>query len=266
MPLRQPSLTSAAALSFAILAPRNAFAEGWTPSATEFPTNAESVAAGEFGLRGGWSAGLVPPFRAGERDRLALGADARGWVGTHIRLTLSEEWLTDTTAAGSPVSGFGDFRVGTALAVLNRPTFAIGAGWEGKLPNADDAGELGTDETDFTFGLWGGVSRGRWSGIAALGIGILGNPLRFANQDDVPVARLNAAFSPGPFQFSAGVSADLQTSRNPAHIEALAAIRYGKRWFIEIAGTAGFVPAAANESGTLRFGYAWALPEPPAGE
>ena len=266
MPIRQHPLTSAVALSLAILAHGAARAEGWTPAPDEVPVNNHDVATFEVTLRGAYAVGLVPPFRAGARDRVAVGLDTRGWIGQHVRIAISEEWLRDETGSGDVVSGLGDLRLGTAVALWTQPSLATGLGWEAKLPNAADAGELGTDETDITLGAWLTIARGDWSGTGAAGLSVLGNPLRFANQDDVPLARLGLAYSPGAFRLGASAQADFETSRNPPRVELNASARYGQRWFVGVAGTAGLVPAAADTSGVLQLGYAWTLPEGRAGE
>lgn len=266
MAFRQLPLTRSGALLLAILPAGTAWAEGWTPSPVEM-SSADALGANfEVAVRGGYASGLVPPFRVGARDRTAIGIDARVWFNNRVRVTISEEWLHDQTVVGAPVTGFGDIRLGTTVAVLNGPVVATGIGWEAKLPNATDAGELGTDETDITFGAWCSVSSGDWTVAAAAGLAVLGNPLRFANQDDVPLARLGGAFSPGAFTFGVAGHADFATARNPARIQLDASARYGRTWFVAVNPSIGLVPASADASGVLQVGYAWALPERRAGE
>lgn len=266
MPLRQLSLTRLGALLLAIFVPRTALAEGWTPSAVEMSSADADGASVEASFRGGYAAGLVPPFRVGARDRATLGVDGRAWFDKRVRVTISEEWLHDQGAVGEPVSGWGDVRIGTAVAILTGPVVATGLGWEAKLPNAADAGELGTDETDISFGAWTAVSGKEWSVVAAIGLAVLGNPLRFANQDDVPMARLGGAFRPGPFAFEVAAQADFATSRNPARIQLDGTARYGRTWFVAVQPTVGLAPAAPDFAGVLRVGYAWTLPERQGGE
>lgn len=266
MPFRQLPLTRPGALLLAILVPPTALAEGWTPNAVEMSSADASGANFDASFRGGYAAGLVPPFRVGARDRTAVGVDARVWFGERVRVTLSEEWLHDLPAVGEPVAGWGDVRIGTAVAILTGPVVATGLGWEAKLPNAADAGELGTDETDISFGAWASISSEEWSALAAVGLAVLGNPLRFANQDDVPLARLGGAFKPGAFAFELAAQADFPTARNPARIQLDALARYGRTWFVAVHPAVGLVPAAPDFAGVLRVGYAWTLPEQRGGE
>jgi hypothetical protein len=135
-------------------------------------------------------------------------------------------------------------------------------GWSAKLPDAKDEGELGTDETDVAFGGAAELHVGPWRVLAGAGLGVWGNPLRFANQDDVPELRATAAWSPGP-GLNAGVAfnADVGTARNPARLVAGGWLRASlplgatvTRGFIEVAGGAGLTPAAADGIAALSFG------------
>ncbi len=235
--------------------------EGWT--ASEVAGNGVLL-EGDIRIGNAWS--FVPPFRAGARDRLALGLDNTAAFGDRVRLGISGEWIRDTTLAGEPVAGFGDLRLGTTVRLATVGPVSGFLGWEGKMPNASDSGELGTDETDFLFGVGLLVRQGDVSAAAHAGLGILGNPLRFANQDDVPLLRGDLGYAPGPWRARAFVSADLATSRNPARVEAGGAARLGRTWFIELEGAAGLSPAAADGRVCLRLGLAAALPGTPRGE
>lgn len=241
-------------------------AEGWCPGADEAEPEASTAAEFDMSIRGAYAPGMVPQFRAGERTRASVGADARVWVGPRVRLSLSQEWLLDSAPATDPVSGLGDFRLGTSLKVWHSRVVAVGLGWEAKLPNAADETGLGTDETDSAFGGWSAVTLGNWSTTGAVGLAVLGNPLRFANQDDVPMARLGVAYTPGDFRFSLGGRADFATSRNPDRAELFGSARYGRAVYGELSGTAGLTPAAADGSVILRLGYRLALPTRPPGE
>jgi len=235
--------------------------ESWTEA--QAPGNAVLL---EGNVRVGNAWAFVPPFRAGARDRLALGLDNTVAFGDRVRLSVSGEWLRDTTDAGDPVAGFGDLRLGTTVRLASVGPVTGFLGWEGKMPNAADSGELGTDETDFLLGLGLLARHGHFSASGHAGLGILGNPLRFANQDDVPMLRGDLAYAPGPWRARAFVSADLATSRNPARMEAGGAARLGRSWFAEVEGAGGLSPAAADARVCLRLGLAAALPGTPPGE
>ena len=95
--------------------------------------------------------------------------------------------------------------------------------WTGfavKLPDAKDENELGTDETDVSFGAGLEVASGPWRALGGAGLGVWGNPLRFANQDDVPLVRVAGSWtmpSGGPIglQLGAVLNTDVATARNP---------------------------------------------------
>ncbi len=203
--------------------------------------------------------GYVPPFRAGERARTV--ASVSGGVRiAPVELRANWGWIVDASEGGGVVNGPGDVRLGTVVTLARPGAFDLTVGWEVKLPNAADEGELGTDETDVTLGVTAGWARGPLSARLGAGLAILGNPLRFANQDDVPVARASLAWDRGPFRVVGEASADLPTSRNPARIEGDVALRFGTRWFGLVHGGGGFVPAAADAHVGLAVGFASALP------
>ena len=212
-----------------------------------------------------WAAGWVPPFRAAERDRLGLGAGGLLWLD-RVQVSGSAEWLRDDTPAGEPTSGWGDVRLGTVVRVADFRGFHPWIGWGTKLPDASDQDELGTDETDVLFG--GGVlwARAEVRVDLGVGLGILGNPLRFASQDDVPMLRLDAAWTHGPLAMLPSASFDLATTRNPARGELGGELRLGRTWFASAGGSAGLTAAAADWRAKVGVGWASPLPPPLAGE
>ncbi|MFN7142493.1 MAG: hypothetical protein ACK4YP_01855 [Myxococcota bacterium] len=233
--------------------------DGWVPEAL-FPRPPDP-ATGTFGVRTGvdWAAGYVPPFRAGARDRGAAGVDAT-FAFAPFEARLTWDWLVDVSDATGVTSGAGDLRVGTVVTLARPGPFDVTLGWEAKLPNAADEGELGTDETDILFGATGGWRAGPWAARAGVGLAVLGNPLRFANQDDVPLLRASLAWEEAPFAVIGRASADLPTARNPARAEGDVAVRWGSRWHVLVHGGGGFVPAAADWHAGFAVGYAGALP------
>lgn len=215
---------------------------------------------GQIELRGGPAWGYVPPFRAEERQRLSVVASARSWVGERVMLAAEWAWLRDHEGQLDPVSGPGDLRLGTLLHVVNLGDLAIFAGWEVKLPDARDEGELGTDETDVLLG--GGVAwgRGPWSVVAAGGLGILGNPLKFANQDDVPMLRVSGAWQRGAWAVSPSLVVDLDTARNPLRMHAATEARWGAPLYVQVMGTAGLSRADADASVLVGAGWHFGAP------
>lgn len=235
--------------------------EAWMPDgaypAEEAPA-AGARASGDLGF------GYVPPFRVGERDRVAAGIDGALWLRP-IELRVHWDWLADRTDAEGWVNGPGDVRLGSVVTLVRARGFDATLGWEVKLPDAADGSGLGTDETDALFGATGGWSGGEWSARVGVGLGILGNPLRFANQDDVPMVRGRAGWARGPVGVLGALDADLPTSRNPARIQGDLGVRVGKRWFGLVHGGGGFTPAAADWHLGLSFGRTVALPVPRPG-
>lgn len=231
----------------------------WVP-APLFPQPAGS-ATGSFGVLAdsSWSAGWVPPFRAGERDRGTVGVDAIVRLD-RVEVRAAWGWVVDTTAAGGVTTGAGDLHLGTTVTAVRAGAFAVNVGWEAKLPNAADEGEIGTDETDIRFGASGSWRGGPVSAQLGVGLAVLGNPLRFANQDDVPLVRGAVTWERAAVAVIGRAGADLPTARNPARADGDVAFRLGTRWFALVRGGGGFVPAAADWHVGLAVGYASPLP------
>lgn len=244
----------------------SARAEGWAPGAGELPVARGGAARGSGAAVVGYAAGMVPPFRAGSRDRAAFGADADAWFAERVRVGIAWDWLLDRHPSEAVISGPGDFRLDTTVCVWRTDALSTGVGWQAKLPNARNEDELGTDETDVDFGAWLGLRGGPWQGVLSLGLGVLGNPLRFADQDDVPRARLEGSWSSERVRTALFAELRVGTTRNPVRAEAGGRVRYGRGVFAELEGGAGLTPAAADGRVTVRLGYAWALPTRGAGE
>lgn len=241
-------------------------ADLWAPSPVFADSQDAAIVHAEGLAAGAYLSSIVPPFRAGARDRLAIDLSGQVWLAHRVRVGVSGEWLRESSGAGDVVAGFGDLRLGTDVRVVRVSVVDFHLGWEAKLPNASDEGGLGSDETDILFGAGADVQAGEFGGTLALGLGVLGNPLRFANQDDVPMFRVSGRWTRGMVQVSPRVAVDLGTARNPARAEAGALARVGKRGFIEVGGAAGLTPAAADWSVTLGIGWRAPLPTPRSGE
>ncbi len=213
---------------------------------------------------------MVPPFRVGARDRGAVTVGAAGVLGP-VQVRASGDVLRDQTADGDVAIGPGDLRLGTVVARPFGLGFAASLGWEVKLPNAADEGELGTDETDVLFGAGFGWASGPWWTRGSLGLAVLGNPLRFANQDDVPMARLGGGWRTDRASVSAALRADFATARNPARTAVRVDADYGGPVFVRIGGEAGLSPAAPDWGARLGIGVRFPvpvrapLPDPPSG-
>ena len=205
----------------------------------------------------GLSQGAVPVFRAAERDRLSATVVA-GWrVAKPVHLDLRVSGLQDRYASGARQTGWGDIRLGTGLSLWEgggqmEPGF--GLGWQAKLPNAQDEGELGTDETDFR--VVGHLAMGGTTRVAIVGgLDILGNPLRFANQDDVPLSWLQVTHGLGPLSLSSRIGGGWATSRNPARHELDFAVEGSCPWRMGAEGVLGLTPAAPDWGVRLWVGW-----------
>ena len=221
----------------------------------------DDLATGTYAVQttAGWSTGFVPHFRAGARDRGAAGVDARVHIAP-FDVRARWDWIVDHTPAGGFVHGPGDLRLGTLATVARPGAFDFTLGWEVKLPNARDEDEIGTDETDVSFGGTAGWRGGALHARVGVGLAVLGNPLRFANQDDVPLARAELGWTRPPFAVVGRASAELPTARNPVRAGGDVAVRWGERWHIVVHGGGGFAPASADWQVGMAVGYAGPLP------
>jgi len=206
--------------------------------------------------------GFVPTFRASERDRARLAVWGEWWPSPRVRIDARYEGIQDHHPDGRVVSGSGDLDLGVYGSVLRgangSSAWTLGVGWRAKLPNAADERELGTDETDIVPLLQGAV---RARGVEAdfnAGIAILGNPLRYASQDDVPFAGLGVGLMdlprPAP-RLRLGADWAFATQRNPARGQVDLDLDWGHAWRVGIEGRAGLSPAAPDLSGGAWFGY-----------
>ncbi len=227
---------------------------------------AQDVGAGAWtaGVGAVYTPGFVPPFRAGSRDRLAFGVGGRWMPDARVQLSAGFDGLWDRSA-GATELGPGDVQLGAAVWLVDPGPVRLWLGFAAKLPDAKDEGELGTDETDVTFGGAAELHAGDWRALVGAGLGVWGNPLRFANQDDVPELRATFCWKPLP-SVAGGMTfnGDVGTERNPARLTAGAWVRGSlplgrspgaSRGFIEIAGGAGFTPAAPDGIVALSAGF-----------
>jgi hypothetical protein len=202
--------------------------------------------------------GAVPAFRVGERDRVAFGPSVAGWLGARVCVRADWAWRVDLTGAGAPVSGPGDLVLGTSIDALALPGVGAGVGWSVKLPNA--SAPLGTDEADVGFGAWVAWARGPLAARGGVGLEILGNPLRFASQDDVPHAWLEGDVRAGDVVVGPRLDLEVATSRNPARSRVGAEVVVGRRAFGRLGLFGGLSPAAPDWAVALSVGLR-ALPE-----
>ena len=171
-----------------------------------------------------------------------------------VELDLRWSWLSDTTPAGTTISGPGDLRLGVRTE-HRLGGVELAAGWQVKLPNAQDEGELGSDETDVR--ILGTLGH-RWDALALRlsgGLDIRGDPIRFANQDDVGLVWLSGVGQLGPVDLSGRIGGDLATARSPARLDAVLGVVWGDPLHVGVEVTHGLTPAAADWGGGLWLGW-----------
>ena len=199
----------------------------------------------------------IPPFRAGVRDTTAFRL-AGLWVPHHsVRIRAQAERLRMHWPSGDTVSGWGDLRLGTTGVLwrgnAGRPEF--GLDWSIKLPNAMDQGELGSDESDASVGLYGEFESGPWRLGLSGSLLILGDPLQFANQDDAFLAGASLSFQHREWVTMTRLQWREESPRNPRDVRWLT----GARWnglpeggWVAVEGGAGFTVAAPSwQAGVL---------------
>lgn len=248
---QKPGIKLWALVSFAIC--NTAQAESWSPVPPCGDRGAAEIL--DVGLRGTYEAGTVPPFRVATRDRAALGPAVCLRLRDRVQLTAAWDWVLDRNGIGEITQGPGDIRLGTVVQTFQVHGWHVDAGWMVKLPNARDEEELGTDETDVTLGISGGWRGGPWDLQAGIALGIWGNPLRFAAQDDVILVRAEGWWSHESWALAGTVQSSPESDRNPSRIQATATVRAGKRWYGQLSGGAGFTPASPDGILTVGFGY-----------
>jgi hypothetical protein len=190
--------------------------------------------------------GVVPPFRAAPRRRSSVGVDFRWRVSERVRLDGAWSWVRDDLPAGHAVHGAGDAELGVWAGLFKTPSAALGVGWAVKLPNAADEGELGTDETDVSVFSTLSTSLAGVELSALGGVAILGDPNRFANQDDAALIGLEAARIVGPVHFRSTVGGTLGTTRNPARLSGAAGLWGGCPHRLGTEVQVGLTPAAPD--------------------
>ncbi len=221
------------------------------------PSLAMDGGAGAVQAAGGMNylPGFVPPFRSGARDRWTFGGGGRWMPDARVQLAGGFEGIADRTAEGTAI-GAGDVRLGASADLVELGIFRVWTGFSVKLPDAKDENELGTDETDVAFGSSLEVASGPWRALGGAGLGIWGNPLRFANQDDVPMVRLAGSWTRPRagglgLQVGAALNVDVATARNPARSVIGGWVRVLRPLgrasvYVECSAGAGLTPAAPD--------------------
>ena len=204
----------------------------------------------------------VPVFTLAERNRSRVELQGSWMVASNVRVDLRWDWLSDTYPSGDDQSGAGDLRLSTVGELWADDASALRAGWQVKLPNAADEGEIGTDETDAWLWLQGEHSVGAWTFWVVGGVGILGDPTRYTAQDDVPLGALGLKYQRpdasvwAPALRLATIGA-METSRNPARARTDLGLEWGTCTFARVEGGLGWTAASPKQTLGLRIGHRW---------
>lgn len=201
-----------------------------------------SSASGSFFVQRGTD--VVPPFLAAARNRSRAGLAARFRPAESVQLDAEWSWMRDQMHTDEVRSGPGDIRLDVRTDVWTLGSTAFALGWGVKWPNAADGAELGTDETDVS--AYGAVHQrvGPFHGSVLAGIAVLGDPVRFANQDDAALFAADASLFLMRTHWQGRVGGTLSTARNPARITGEVGAWWGCETRGGISTGAGFTPAA----------------------
>lgn len=214
----------------------------------------------EARLAGAWLPGGVPRFRAAEVDSWTGGVDLRWQPHARVGLDLRAGLRADRSPLGNASSGPDEVVLATRLHPLPEDWLPVDLelAWAAHLPWSFDAGEVGTDETEVHLLADLGRDLGPVRLDLALGLAILGNPLRFADQDDVPLVWGMARWAPAglPLQAHLRVGGEWHTPRNPDRMEAVAGLETACPWRIGAEGGPGLGPASPDLA--LRAWVGWA--------
>jgi hypothetical protein len=159
----------------------------------------------------------------------------RAAVGSLVEIQASYELIDNderTTNGHNNTYGGGDARLFTKIYALRERKWipAMGVRFGTKLPNANSADRLGTDETDFFIQYLASKDIGDFSAHVNLGIALLGNPS--GGQDDL-------------FTYAVGLVSPTFAPK--------AAQDWGIRFLTEVAGTAG--SRFNNDGDAVRAGF-----------
>lgn len=182
------------------LQPVMAFAQQ-RPLVTEDP---ETIGAGRLLIEGGFDYGRSVEYPASGLEGnllrvpligISVGISSiaelqiDGGLYNHLSITSRRDAPLSgmVTATGDSTSSVEDIVVGTKIRIVketeSRPSFGIR--FATKLPNASNESGLGLDTTDFFANVLGGKTVQRVRIVGNIGLGILGDPTRGDQQNDV---------------------------------------------------------------------------------
>jgi hypothetical protein len=200
--------------------------------------------------------GLLPDFRAAERSVSTGELGVSGWIDERLYLNARVDYHHERAENSNRHTSPGSLRLLTLATVLDGAV-DVQTGWMASLPWTADHGEVLTDELDVW--LLAGLSTDLGAGRVGMtgGLAILGNPLRFANQDDAPLLWLTGALPLKPVTLTGRLGGALATARNPARIEAILGAERGNPWRVGVTGTVGLTPAAGDLGAGVWLGHRW---------
>ncbi|MFQ5889482.1 MAG: hypothetical protein ACE5JR_05465 [Gemmatimonadota bacterium] len=137
----------------------------------------------------------------------------------------------DPGVADGTSGDVGDFRIGTLFSPIGgREGLSGGLRMEVKLPNSDETKGIGTNTTDFRFGVLGSYGVRRLRVTADVGVGILEAPLESFEQNDVLMysGEILLRIAAGRGRLALGVDGRASTrDRVPLGTEDLGELRFG---------------------------------------
>ncbi len=207
-------------------------------------------------------AGEVPLFRSGQRDSTQVYFAAARELADGVGLRIFADRLWANWPDGTQQSGWGDIRLANSARLwASSSGDSVWMDWGIKLPNAADQSGLGSDESDAHVGLFGRKEVGSVRLGVSLSLGILGDPLQYANQDDVLTTRLRVGQRLGAFEWSSLVAWRWRSPRNPADGRVLLEGAYSagdRGLFVGAGGGVGLNPAAPDWQAMFHLG--WGVP------
>ena len=215
----------------------------------------------ELCLSVGHISGIVPLFSAATRDESYLELSGSWSLYESIEVRMASNLQNVSWPNGDSASGPGDIRLGTSWRLLGAETSSLWLDWSAKMPNAQDTTRLGTDETDVTIGTYGQWSNNYLNVVAGGELQVLGDPLQYANQDDIFLVGAAVETALESLHFRGRLIARLESPRNPLDLRVGLGVKLKKgNWGYGINSTAGLSPAAGDYSLSASIHRIWACP------
>jgi hypothetical protein len=180
---------------------------------------------GSFGFSFGVSSIAEIQLKGGLRDVLSITNRAAAPLSSMVTVPLGE-----TSTSDFPDGSLGA-KVRFATETLRRPSMSVK--FSTRLPNAGNESGLGLDTTDFNFGIALAKTIQSSRVVGNIGFGILGDPVRGDNQNDVFNYGISVAQAIRTgLEFVAEMNGRLNTRKNdpPIGTESRSIMRAGTRF------------------------------------